>query len=246
MGAARATPRAPGPAGAGGRGRGLGRGGGAAAALLAAALLRLGGAGLEAGAEAVWPEEAAGAASVTVFGAAVERYWLAGGGLGHGLDVHCHFGAATARAAPEGGGLLCRLPPLPPGFVAVALSPNGVDVEDVGGATTLLVSAPPYPPARAAGRLPAVVPGSLAWLPTRGLNQGPAGRGAGPPRAGAGICALPAGAAATAAAASAPPCRACAARRSRRRRRAGTRSTRSWRPGRSRTYSRSSPRRPTP
>ena len=116
MGAARATPRAPGPAGAGGRGRG--RGGGAAAALLAAAgaLLRLGGAGVEAGAEAVWPEEAAGAASVTVFGAAVEEHWLAGGGWGHGLDVHCHFGTAKARAAPGSGGLLCRLPPLPPGF----------------------------------------------------------------------------------------------------------------------------------
>lgn len=38
-----------------------------------------------------------------------------------------------------------------------------------------------------------MVPGSLAWLPARGLHQGPAGRGAGPPGARAGICALAGG-----------------------------------------------------
>ena len=207
MGSAGATPPppappTPGPPGAGKRGRGRGRGrrrrvgaaGAAAGVLLAAgALLRLGGAGVEAGAEAVWPEEAAGAASVTVFGAAVEEHWLKGKGWSHGLDVHCHFGTAKARAAPGSGGLLCRLPPLPPGFVAVALSPNGVDVEDVGGATTLLVSAPPRPPVRATGWLPTVVPGSLVWLPARDLHREPWGRGAGAARGGDGGCILAGG-----------------------------------------------------
>ena len=171
--------RGGGGAGGGGRKRWAGAVGGLA---LAAGALRLGGAGVEAGAEAVWPEQAvAGSGSrVTVHGAAFEGHWLGEtGGWAPGLDVHCHFGTAKSRAVPEGGRLLCSLPPLPPGFVAVGLSPNGVDVTDSDSSATLLVTSRPRAHAPAAIWTPAVLPGGLAWLSAQSLFRG-AGRAGAP------------------------------------------------------------------